>query len=207
MGTGTTSSRPQIDEFGRLFIYNALVPSTKTSTDVPQYPTCPGGNFSRRVLSDSKPDPNSVDFNSSLNCSRLNVLAGASRKLDDFKLLQMGQVSCGEPVLLEELLDGGVKFVEAVAERGVVEGLVREPLGQAGAEGAVVEAGAVQAHFPAGVGEVVAVSSALAEDQAVQTQAAKPIGRRAGRLTRRFPTPKSRVSLIVVSVRRARPSW
>jgi hypothetical protein len=37
------------------------------------------------------------------------------RKLDDLKLLQMSQVSCGEAVLLEELLDGGVEFVEAVA--------------------------------------------------------------------------------------------
>jgi hypothetical protein len=33
-----------------------------------------------------------------------------------------------------------------------------------------------------------------------------PISRNAGRLVSRFPIPKSRVSLIVVSVRRARPS-
>src|SRR4051794_8708602 len=34
----------------------------------------------------------------------------------------------------------------------------------------------------------------------------KPISRRAGRLVSRLPIPKSRVSLIVVSVRSARPS-
>jgi hypothetical protein len=36
--------------------------------------------------------------------------------------------------------------------------------------------------------------------------AEKPISRRAGRLASRFPTRKSQVSLIVVSVRSARPS-
>ena len=36
--------------------------------------------------------------------------------------------------------------------------------------------------------------------------AEKPISRSAGRLVSRFPIPKSRVSLIVVSVRSARPS-
>src|SRR5579871_2154041 len=87
----------------------------------------------------------------------------------------MSQVSCGDFLLLNPAVNGGVQLVEAPAQDGIVQRGFRDHLGQARSQDAVIGAGAEQCCPPAAGGHSVAVGAGHTLDQPVQAQAAQVI--------------------------------
>ena len=92
----------------------------------------------------------------------------------------MSQVSCGQLLLLDELLDGVIEFVELTAQGGVFLGLFGNDLRQSGTEQSVVGSCAEQDRPPAVVRELVTLRFRNPSDHSRQSQAAEVVGHLAG---------------------------
>ena len=92
----------------------------------------------------------------------------------------MSQVSCGQLLLLDEILDGVVEFVELTAQGGVFQGGFGNDLRPSGTEQSVIGSCAEQDRPPAGVRELVTLRFRNPSNHSLQPQAAEVVGHLAG---------------------------
>src|SRR5271165_4593201 len=88
----------------------------------------------------------------------------------------MSQVSCWYLLLLDPLADGRVELVEATAQGRVGRVLLRDDLGEAGTQDAIIDARAEQGRPPALVRHAIAMALGEPFNQAVQTQPPQVVG-------------------------------